>query len=532
MAPTPTATLSDNPVKSMGSRHTLFLSITFALLGLATVFVMLRLYARYFVIHRVGVDDWVILVGLLAEWGLAVMNLFQVRYGTGNHINTVTIDEFLPTLRYWFAYQIIYPIVLLFIKLSILSFYRRISPQRWYRYSVNGVIAFVVAWTFTVVFAHVFECPSPSTAWSLKFPQECVNLPALYYSAASINIASDLAILLLPIPVLCKLEINRRRKVALTAIFLVGSVAVAGSIARLWAVWKYQHTTDVSYDAIFILLFSHIEITLAMMCSCAPALKPLFKTFASPFTSRSGDSKGMCSTSPDAPGAVSAGVPIASVVPQHSSLARNRAIFENRGDSPRRSVALESRVVEITAGTPYYTPPLEFAMDSGSDIEVENDVPSPATTISLSPSQLGKDSQPSKSSSLEPMIFAPCLCTDVDVLNSTIHSPPPTGPSRLTGEYTAVCSASSSQSLDRSSDEPAAEQQPFFAFIHRGSFKLWQRQSRAASPVPSESPLGSRNELRVNVEQDVRVDYESMTAGEQARWERKRSRLDAVDSLW
>ncbi|KAK6344400.1 hypothetical protein TWF696_008036 [Orbilia brochopaga] len=474
------------------------------------------------------------------------MNYFQIRYGTGDHIDTVTTDELLPTLRYWFAYQIIYPLVLLFIKLSILSFYLGISPQKWYRYAVNSVLAFVVAWTVAVIFAYIFECPDPSRAWSPEFPQGCVNLSALYYSSASINIATDLVILLLPIPVLHRLQIDRRRKVALIAIFSVGGIAVAGSVAQLWAVWKYQHTVDVSYDAILILLFSHIEITLAMMCSCAPALKPLFKGFSTPFNSRAGESKVTNSTTPGPAGAAlpSAGGSALATAPDYiaipsTSLARNRAVFENLTESPQNTPDLERRVVEITGGTPYYTPPLEFQAKSNSDSN-SNSSPSPdgdenpqqPANTALRLPQGNRIFQHDEGYGFRRMQSAPTFRTES--ASSTINAPPPVQISKLAGEYTATCS--SSQSLDRSSDETAVDRQSYFGFMRRPS--IWRRHSflsngrQSAAESLSDTVSPSADDLEVNVEQEIRIDYESMTREEQQRWEQKRSRLDAVDSLW
>lgn len=61
------------------------------------------------------------------------------------------------------------------------------------------------------------------------------------------------------------------------------------SISRIWALWLYQNTKDVSYDAIFILLFSNIEVNLAIITASAPALRPMFKgVFLSSSYGRSG----------------------------------------------------------------------------------------------------------------------------------------------------------------------------------------------------------------------------------------------------
>lgn len=59
----------------------------------------------------------------------------------------------------------------------------------------------------------VFECPKdPSRAWAPTFPQGCNDLVVVYYAMASFNILSDIVILLLPLPSLMKLQVNKRKR--------------------------------------------------------------------------------------------------------------------------------------------------------------------------------------------------------------------------------------------------------------------------------------------------------------------------------
>ncbi|EPS38941.1 hypothetical protein H072_7311 [Dactylellina haptotyla CBS 200.50] len=484
MAPTPTATLGGDPANNNDSRHPLFLSVTFVLLGLATVFVILRAHCRYFIVNRFGLDDWLIVIGLASEWALAVMNYFQVQYGTGRHISTV----------------IIYPLVLLFIKLSILSFYRGISPQRKYRNSVYGVSAFVIVWTIAFVFAYIFECPNPSTAWSITFPEGCVNLPALYY-------------------------------IALIAIFSVGAIAVAGSVARLWSLWKYQHTLDVSYDAIFILLFSHVEINLAMMCACAPALKPLFKTFSTPFSSRVDDSniKSSRLSSTGGKTEAAAGHSHSSNSSNVSSyIARNRAIFENTSETPKRTIgSLESRVVKVTGGTPYYTPPLEFDSDLDHNIDGATSPIVPPTVAKISRRTSAPEFQVGDYGGSIKIQSTPHF--RASTTSSALMRSNGNKPSKLAGEYTVTCS--STHSLAKNNFGPNQE---YLSFFQRPS--IWRRSSsmsrRTGQAQNARDSPDNQSDLGVKIEQEVRVDYELMTEEEQDKWERKRSVLDAVDNLW
>jgi hypothetical protein len=60
-----------------------------------------------------------------------------------------------PTLKHWYAYQLIYPWSLFFVKASILALYHRIFIQTKFRYTVYGVTAFVTIYTIVVFFVNV-----------------------------------------------------------------------------------------------------------------------------------------------------------------------------------------------------------------------------------------------------------------------------------------------------------------------------------------------------------------------------------------
>ncbi|KAJ5369879.1 uncharacterized protein N7496_005971 [Penicillium cataractarum] len=265
---------------SDGSLQPVFLAVMSFLLLLSTTSVLLRLYCRIFLVHKVGPDDYLILSGLIVTIGMGIMNGFHISYGTGRHIADLPLDKILvPTLKHWYVYQLVYPLSIGLVKFSILAQYYRIFAVNRFRKCVIGVGLFVFAYTIIVVFVNAFECRSkPWRAWDPSFPEGCNDLHATYFSTAGINILTDLIILVIPLPLLMKLNLHRRRKYALIAIFLSGTFASAASIVRLNGLYKYTVTKDVSYDAIQILFWSQIEVNVAIISASAPSLRPMFAT--------------------------------------------------------------------------------------------------------------------------------------------------------------------------------------------------------------------------------------------------------------
>ncbi|KAF9889994.1 hypothetical protein FE257_006674 [Aspergillus nanangensis] len=265
---------------SNGSRQPMFLAVMGLLLLLSCISVCLRLYCRVFRVHKLGNDDFLIVAALAVAIGMGIMNGVHISYGTGRHFTDLPLQEILiPTLKHWYVYQLIYPISIGLVKFSILAQYYRIFEVRKFRILVVSVAVFVLLYTIITIFVNAFECRSkPWRAWDPSFPTGCNNLPATYFSTAGINILTDLIILVMPLPLLMRLNLNPKRRWALVGIFLTGTFASAASIVRLNALYIYTVTKDVSYDAIYILLWSQIEVNVAIISASAPSLRPLFSS--------------------------------------------------------------------------------------------------------------------------------------------------------------------------------------------------------------------------------------------------------------
>lgn len=83
-----------------------------------------------------------------------------------------------------------------------------------------GVIAMYLA-SFVV---GIFQCTPIPRMWDHTLPGHCFNMPVLYNLGATYNIASDLVILVLPMPIVWRLQMPRSKKYAVTGIFLMGGL--------------------------------------------------------------------------------------------------------------------------------------------------------------------------------------------------------------------------------------------------------------------------------------------------------------------
>jgi hypothetical protein len=195
----------------------------------------------------------------------------------------------------WFLYRPFYIVTLSFIKLSILTFYYKTllpasSPSRSfrsYRCTVYVLIAFTTLYSLSMVAASIFQCNPISAAYSLSGFHRHRNLPrprcydqtTLWLISAIINFATDVAIFMLPIPIIFSLQnMPRRKRVGLFCILSVGTLAIAASAIRMWILmlWGRNMRSRSKYGT-DLLLWGQVEINCGIIGASAMFLRPLLR---------------------------------------------------------------------------------------------------------------------------------------------------------------------------------------------------------------------------------------------------------------
>ena len=111
-----------------------------------------------------------------------------------------------------------------FSKLSVLTFYLRICPDRLFRRVVYGLIALVGAYTIMYVFLIVFQYRPISAGWHHDIDGECIGYMAPMMVLGIANIVVDVIILCLPIKIVLPLQIPTRQKISLGLLFATGGL--------------------------------------------------------------------------------------------------------------------------------------------------------------------------------------------------------------------------------------------------------------------------------------------------------------------
>ncbi|EXJ71778.1 uncharacterized protein A1O5_05588 [Cladophialophora psammophila CBS 110553] len=287
-------------------------AVTIVITVLATVFVAARFYTRAWLLRSVKQDDWWILVAWIFAVGFSTSICVAVRYGLGKHKQDISDDAFVTLRKAEYAFSILYNPSLMLTKTSIIVFFLSVMSKdvdpvfKWCNWLTLAVVN--IAGT-ALTFFNIFQCSPVAAGYLYPRPKNasCTDIVTLYLSSAPLNIITDIAVLLLPMPILTGMRLPRKQKIILVATFSFGAfVAVVdviriaylqqASLNRLKAVdgggGGASHIIEddgFSWYASLSFMWSAVEVCIGIICACVPSLKPLFARFLPSFIRDAGE---------------------------------------------------------------------------------------------------------------------------------------------------------------------------------------------------------------------------------------------------
>jgi len=182
------------------------------------------------------------------------------------------------------------------VKLSILFFYRRIFRGKIFDIVSWMMIAATILWTVIFEFLYIFRCGTNfSAGWvSIKELQEyCNDENARQIGFSVTDVFADLVLLVLPMPIVWRLQMPIKRKLAVSGVLLLGSLAIAASFVRMVIFAETLGSSFLSHPRFFGLpttdnlgleslgiFWSLLEIGIAVPVACLPTLRPMFHGFS------------------------------------------------------------------------------------------------------------------------------------------------------------------------------------------------------------------------------------------------------------
>ncbi|CAD6592983.1 MAG: hypothetical protein ASARMPREDX12_006635 [Alectoria sarmentosa] len=263
-----------NGIRDLNSRQVQILSVTSMLIFLSTLAVSLRFVSRRISTGKFYMDDYVIVFALLLSFGDCICQFVGVRYGLGQHIDQVGKQDEVTYLLILYVLQLFWNTTLPAIKVSILLFYRRLFPVRRLLVASSIIGAILLAWYIAIQITAIFQCLPIHYYWRRLDQGHCIQTTNFYIILASLNLATDVAILILPIPFIWHIQIQKSKKLWRSVVFLLGSFVCVTSVIRLQTLTDIDNE-DITWSNVYPGLWTAIEASLGIVAACLPSLGPV-----------------------------------------------------------------------------------------------------------------------------------------------------------------------------------------------------------------------------------------------------------------
>ncbi|CAG8952790.1 hypothetical protein HYFRA_00009035 [Hymenoscyphus fraxineus] len=228
----------------------------------------------------------VIIVGVLfmvleiAAFGLGAASRLLIPYGGVGH-HTLVVAQKSPEKFPFLGSTalIIGPALYIFAvnlsKGAILQMFLRIFTVGWARRLTKVVGVILILQTVVIFFTLIFQCKPISLIWKSLERNSCIDIGKFFAYASIPNIATDLAMLILPMPTIWNLKATVQLKLCITLTILTASIGIITSILRTVGFFIVKPFEDPAWILVNLLAYSIAEPGTYFLAACFPTYRPL-----------------------------------------------------------------------------------------------------------------------------------------------------------------------------------------------------------------------------------------------------------------
>ncbi|KAF4958721.1 hypothetical protein FSARC_10946 [Fusarium sarcochroum] len=209
--------------------------VSCVVLGVAVAIVGLRFYVRIMKSSCVEMDDWAVLVSLFCSGAAVAMTILAGAYGSGTHVWSNKLSTLITVFKIVYAEPYVYALAVTSVKISILLLYRRLFPLSRDNNRLYTLLFWVASFTTTVYpfilwIVMACACRPISHFWNQYLGSEgkCIDVKLFFLVLGIMNMINDIIILTVPIPRIWTLQVNKKTKVSIIGIMLLGSFRQKG----------------------------------------------------------------------------------------------------------------------------------------------------------------------------------------------------------------------------------------------------------------------------------------------------------------
>jgi len=255
-------------------RQTLIAMMVLSLLALC-----LRFASRWVAKQPIKADDWFIVTGTAFAWGTSIVLVLGTDFGFGKHL--LNIKPFSENLRKFliglFTLQPLYLCSVAFIKFSIIAFYRRIFRVQSTKMPAYIIVGITIIWLVGLLLAGILSCIPVHGFWDRSVKAKCLPTSNYFWAIAIPNLATDIMLMIFPIPLVWRLRMPISQKIGLIFTFTLGGFIILVSSLHLVTIVAVGHNLDITYILVPLGLWNGIECNIGAVLASLPSMVPLLR---------------------------------------------------------------------------------------------------------------------------------------------------------------------------------------------------------------------------------------------------------------
>ncbi|GAB1321092.1 Rhodopsin domain-containing protein [Madurella fahalii] len=258
----------------------LILTTISILTAVALLFVAARIYSRKISLGRLGVDDYIVIICIILSLLYVALAGVAISYGGGRHVATLppedtskaiyyTIISFVPGVSSFTIPK--FAVVILLAKI--------LDPNRWHKMIMWIVSTLYLLLAIGMLVINFAQCTPAAAQWG-GAPGYCWDRRITVDYAMALGVCSalfDFYLATYPTVVLCKLQLNWKKKLALSSSLGFGYCAAAITCYKCYTLSGLLNLVDFTYAVDDVVLWTNIEGNCVLIGACIPTLFPLVK---------------------------------------------------------------------------------------------------------------------------------------------------------------------------------------------------------------------------------------------------------------
>ena len=172
----------------------------------------------------------------------------MIHYGHGRHQWDLTQRNVDQVSKWLYASSIVYIPTAFAVKTTLLLLIARVfSVRARIARGIHLFIGFIFIAYLPIQICKIFICHPINAYWRYSVQGHCLDQRKLFLADLSVTIFTDLAVLIIPIPLTWTLTMSWKRKMRIVLLLGAGGLATADSILRLYYAVRFLNERDVTH---------------------------------------------------------------------------------------------------------------------------------------------------------------------------------------------------------------------------------------------------------------------------------------------